>query len=530
MDAGRRGDYSNHAAGMKRRANFGRALASGYGTMAVNVIYTLLSVPIALSYLPTRDFGLWSVVSQVAGYLALIETGMSASISRLLIDHKDDKVSGAFGQVAKTGAMVTLAQGIIAAALGTLAAPVAATFANIPADLRATFLQLVIGQCLLFGVALSLKIYTHLLNAHQRYDIINYAQALSLVVMFLVQWGAFHAHAGVFSLLWSSLAGTVVVQAGTIIGGLRAGVIPPRGSWGRFNGKTFREIFVFGTELFVQILGWQLIGASQLVMISHFLGLEAAGIYAIATKALTLAQQIVWRVFDYSVAGLSEMVARGELGRLRARFGDLVVLSNAFSIAAGFAFATCNQAFIVIWTGRPLVWESINDWLLGGLLFAYTLNRVHGGLAWIAKDVRKMRYVYFVEGLVFVAAAILVVPCYGVAGVVATSIVSDFAVSGTYGLVHSARYLGLTPREAVRQWVYPSIRLIAVLSLPALAVWTFNQRYAPLVRLSLSAAEMGALAIAGVWMVGLNAPLRTELRDLLRSYLGPRVAENPISR
>lgn len=57
------------AAVMSRRANLTKALASGYGAMAVNVVFTLGSVPVALSYLSTAEFGLWALVSQLATYL-----------------------------------------------------------------------------------------------------------------------------------------------------------------------------------------------------------------------------------------------------------------------------------------------------------------------------------------------------------------------------------------------------------------------------------------------------------------------------
>ena len=79
---------------MSRFRNFAQSLASGYVLLGVNVLYTLVSVPLALRYLSKPEFGLWGVTTMVAGYLALVDMGMSASVARLLIDQKDEPGGG----------------------------------------------------------------------------------------------------------------------------------------------------------------------------------------------------------------------------------------------------------------------------------------------------------------------------------------------------------------------------------------------------------------------------------------------------
>ena len=496
---------------MSRRANFARALASGYGTMVMNVGYTLLAVPLALNYLSTREFGLWAVVSQVAAYLALIDCGMSGSISRLLIDHKDDKSDGSYGTVAKTGAVVTVVQGLIAMAVGALAAPWAAKLADIPEDLRGIFVQLVVWQCVIFGASMMLKICTHLLNAHQRFDALNHAQTLSFLAMFATQWITFHAGCGLFSLVWSSLAGAVVTQAITIGACLMADVFPPRQARGRFSVTAFRGIFAFGAELFVQVLGWQLLGATQLIIVSNFLGLEAAATYVVCTRTFTLAQQGVWKVFDFSVAALSEMVARGEREKLRARFRDVLVLSGSLGVATAVIFAACNPAFVSLWTKGRVAWPPLNDWLLGGVLVAYTVNRVHGGLAWVAKSVRQMRYVFLAEGLVFVACGAAVAGPFGLPGVLIASIVCDFAISGTFGLARSATFLEVAPRVIVWDWLRPPARFLFLFTPVALGFWWVTRGLPPVERLLANAGVLGAIGAVLFWFFGLTRELQVEL-------------------
>src|SRR5947207_11887233 len=105
---------------MSRLKRYTHSLASGYAALAANVLYSLASVPIAMHYLSNEEFGLWVLAAQVSAYLALAEFGMSGSIARILIDHKDNLHSGVYGSVIKTGSLVLVIQGVAIGLLGAV--------------------------------------------------------------------------------------------------------------------------------------------------------------------------------------------------------------------------------------------------------------------------------------------------------------------------------------------------------------------------------------------------------------------------
>src|SRR5262245_10355640 len=105
---------------MSRLQRFAHALSSGYLLIVGNVIFTLVSVPLALHYLGPAQFGLWAVVTQLAAYLQLIDFGMAGSLSRILIDHKDDTTSSTCGAVIQTGFRVLAVQGFLIALIGVI--------------------------------------------------------------------------------------------------------------------------------------------------------------------------------------------------------------------------------------------------------------------------------------------------------------------------------------------------------------------------------------------------------------------------
>src|SRR6478609_5715175 len=98
---------------MSRFKRFIHSVASGYVVLAAASLYSLASVPLALHYLSQDKFALWALMASITGYLTLIDLGMSGSVARLLIDHKDDRHNETYGSLIKTGWLVLTVQAII---------------------------------------------------------------------------------------------------------------------------------------------------------------------------------------------------------------------------------------------------------------------------------------------------------------------------------------------------------------------------------------------------------------------------------
>ncbi len=496
---------------MSRRRHLAQALTSGAVSTLINAAYSLISIPLALSYLETREFGMWALTTQIVMYLTLIDSSLSASISRLIIESKDSPQSEEYGKVVATTRVVTRVQGLLAFVVGTGLALAAPTQLDIPTELHGTMLLLLLGQVAVFSAGLGMKAVTHFLIAHQRYDIVNYSMCLGPAVLLGTQWIGFRCGWGVYSLLAASTANAVISQVWLYVGAKRCGAMPPR-NFGKFDKKTFREFFTFGMQLFAQVLGWQLLSASQLIVVTKLLGLEAAAIYATCSKTMMIAQQLVFRVFDFSIPALSEMSARGEHQRLERRFLDLTTLCGVLAAWLAFMVAACNGPFVRWWThGRIEPWAPVNDWLLAALTFAYAVNRVHGGLAWIIKDVRHIRFIFPLEGLCVIAIGALAVWIAGIPGVLAVSVVASFLFSGLMGTRASHRGIGVEMKKIfAAAWGRPVLMLaiFAPIAIGWTSLWRHLSPIPQCVVISLGLVPAGALCM---WFIGLTPKLRSEI-------------------
>jgi len=510
---------------MSRLKRFGHSLASGYVLLCVNALYTFASVPLVLHYLVEKEFGLWALVTQISSSLSLLDLGMAGSVARILIDHKDRPGDGRYGAVIKTGALVMVVQGAVVAAAGLILSFWLPALFKISAVYQHDFQVLVAAQCGILGGLFAGRICSHVLQAHQRYDVTNHAQSGALVVSLGVLWLGFAAGWGLYSLLAASTVTAIVSNLYPLVAVLRLKLFPAAGAWGKVSWSLFKELFKFGTDLFLMSVGYQLTSASQVMMISRTLGLKEAAVWAIATKVFVVMQQAVFQLWTFSANTISEMIVRKEWERVRRRFRDLVVLSGVSSILAAGVLGACNGSFLEVWTKGRINWSVSNDWLLSLLLVVSCVARCHVGLAGQTKKILAMRYIYFIEGLCFVIGGVLVAPFWGITGILFVGITMNIVWSGVYAVYRTARELNESIWHVAFGWMKSPLRfLLLFLPLGAACEWVLRP-LSGLLRLSLSAALVGATGLALGWFVGLTPELRAELTGVtvkLRKRIWPK--------
>lgn len=490
---------------------FFHSVASGYALLAANTVFVLLQIPLALHYLSREQFGLWALVLQLTGYLQLVDLGMSASVARHLIDHKDDRESGVYGSLIQTAGLVLLVQGAIVLLLGVGFAFAASRVLRIATEFDSQFKLLMSVQCGLLALTFPMKIFGHLLTAHQRTDIFNYCQIGLFVVNYAALWISLAYGSGVFSLVLANIAGSLFLVFASCIACAILRLYPSPNAWGRPSWLRFRELFAFGKDVFWIALGAQMINASQTIVVTRAMGLDTSGVWAIGTRAYTLVTQLVWRPFDFSYPALSEMVVRNERTWLLHRFKNLVILSSSLAVACAVMFALCNKAFVELWTHGKVIWSSQYDVLLSLWLIVLTLVHCHSGFVVISKRVRFMKYIYFIEGAAFLTVGSYAASRYGIAGLIVTSIIASLIFSCSYGIWRTANEFNLTVKEVALLWLIPSMRLLLLLGTLAGSIYWAAHFLSAGMQLFIYIITVGTAAIVLFARLGLTAELRQEL-------------------
>jgi len=497
---------------MSRFHRVAHGVASGYAVLAVTAIYGLASIPMALHYLSKERFGLWALMTTIGGYLTLIDMGMSSSVARLLVDHKDHKQTGQYGTMVATGWLVLAVQGTLIACAGSLLAHPLAALLQITPELKSEFVALVCWQSISLGFGFVLSIFAHVLRAHQRMDIVNYTQMLGLGLNLGVIWAFFAAGFGVLSLAWASMVTAGSVGAAGFCACLALKLLPGKGRWGAVSLSQFKSIFGYGKDLFLVSLGTQLVMASQTMIVTRQLGLQAAATWAVATRPFFLLCQAVWRISDTAGPALSEMIVRGERNGLTDRYRSVFIVTASLAGVSAVIFSVTNSLFVAVWTNGKILWPHWNDALLGVWLIVGTVVHAHNCFVLLTKEIRAMRWVYFAEGIVFVALALLAVPLGGFPALIAASILCGVAFSGAYGVFRISAYFQLPVMQVAASWTWPMVRAGLLLIPPsALALWATQSLSSNTARLAVVGTICLPIALLVFLRVGLPRTVQLEL-------------------
>lgn len=506
---------------MSRVKRFAWAVVSGYAALGANVIFTLVSVRIALHYLSNETFALWALISQIVGYLVLIDGGFGVAVARFLADYKDCPKDGRYGTALISGQVIFAAQAIILLVIGLLGAPYLASWFDVQGGDRSAFIFVLRGQTVVFSLLFLAKFVTSPFWSHQRADVLNWASTASFVVNGAVMWWAFAQNWGLVSLLAGQAASIIVYIGWSAIAVVKLGLLPKKGEWGRLDFNQIREFFPFARDLFFMTLGNQLLTASQVIIVTKTLGLNAAAIWTVCSRSFSLAQQATTRIFESSGSVFAEMFVRGETDRLKQRFHDIVALSASVSVALAVLGVAGNALFVQYWTNGRVSWGIENDVLLGAYLIVFSVSRCFTSFVGVTKHVRGLRFIYFFEGLTFIGLAILAAPKLGTAGIAAAALVATLIWSGAYGLFETARYLNVQVGVFLR-WFRPPLWLAIVCTPVGVAAWWAFGFWGNLAAQILIGVAALAIILLASSTIGLSPSLRTELLARLQRALGRR--------
>jgi O-antigen/teichoic acid export membrane protein len=498
-----------------RTHNFFRGLGAGYLATAVNIAYTAVSVPLAVHYLGKEQFGLWALALQITGYLILLDLGVSSAVSRFIADRKDEVDGGGYGSLLLTGAIVFAIQGLLIVIAGVTFSFFAPALFAVPDHLARDFTNVLTIITSLAGLSVALRTLGAPLWAFQRMDISYGLGSFTLLTSFAALWVGFHLGWGIYSFALAGIPAAILCPIITFLICWKSGFYPSAGRWGRPNLLLFRKIFSFGQDVVLVSMGSQLVNASQIMILSRVVGLNAAATFAIGTKLFTMGQQLTGRVIESSAPGLTEMFVQGDTARFNLRFGNIISITAFLATLGATALIALNTPFVSFWTSGAVHWNLTCDALLAGLLIATSITRCLVGLFGLTGSFRPVRHIYFAEGCVFIMVAIPAASHYEIIGVLLASLITHLTVTGVLSFCATRKVLGLA-KNMIRPLVAATtIAVAAFILCPALGRMGFS----PNSMLFLKGIVIFLSAVSG-WFYVFPANLRVDCLAKLSLLLG----------
>jgi O-antigen/teichoic acid export membrane protein len=287
---------------------------------------------------------------------------------------------------------------------------------------------------------------------------VNYSLTAGIMGSFATMLLLFNLGFGIYSFALGQTLSILVVVSWTTIAAWRLRLFPSH--WDPMTRSAWRDLFGFGSEVFLITLGAQLINGSQTFLLTRLLGLEAAAIWSIMTKVFTLLTQLVTRLSSVAIPAFSEMFVRGEHERLCRRYRAVFELSVLASCYFGLFIVFGNSAFVNIWTKGRIYWHPINDCLLALWFILSIQSASHNGLIISTKKVQAAKFFYLLEGVAFILGAAVFLPRAGIPGMLACSIVCTTLLTLAYGTRRVARLFHVGVWNVALKWSASAVRLL----------------------------------------------------------------------
>jgi O-antigen/teichoic acid export membrane protein len=395
--------------------------------------------------------------------------------------------------------------------MGALFAFFAGTWLDVPSDLRPTFAKLMLGQAALSALYQATRMVSSPFYLHHRQDLGNISQMGLFVVYYVVLHIAFAHGMGIYSMLVSQAAGFLWVVPFGYYHCRKHGYYPLKGTWGLPEKDEWLSVWRYSRDqLLIQFAALILMGLPQL-LITRFLGLDAAALWAVCTRPFTILRQTFMRPFNVALPMLTDMFVNGNMQGVSKRWGDVTQIVLAISVC-GYAVAAANNSlFVSLWTHGKIAWAEANNWMTAGYYIAYAAAGLSYGTIGLSKRIGNQRYVPVLQAIITAAMGLTAVRWWGMPGLIAACALPFLFCMTVAGV----RYLAGVTHLPVREFSSRGFLRASVLVPLAVAIAWGASYLQPLLPgyfgLLLSASIGFGCSLGVAILIGVDPGVRTEL-------------------
>jgi O-antigen/teichoic acid export membrane protein len=431
--------------------------AFAYAQFGVAILAGIVLVPLTLHYVGARSWGLWLASGELLGYAGMADLGVLGVLPWMVAEADGRQDRDAMRRLVGHGVWVGLVVAVVYASLSTalwLALSSALRFSNADrAFVGPPFAVLVaIGT-----ISHPFRVFRAALAGLQDASFtgaLSVGQSIATVATTIVLLT--HGY-GLYALALGS-GGPSFVASVIAIARLRAIAPDLTRGWTRPSLLDVRVLLTNGTGVWLGGIGWQLLAATNAIVISYLGHPEWVPVYSCTAKLSAMTTQLTWVLPDSGLVGLAQLYGERERGGLsRLRHVVLMLLRLHLLLAGGAAcvLLAFNPAFVTIWVGPQFFGGlSLNALLAIGVVFS---SLIHGLIttASVLGNRLQVGVVALVNGVVQTLLALALGSSHGLAGIAAACLIAGAITSVPAAIVLLRPVTALTVRHLARELIGP---------------------------------------------------------------------------
>ena len=387
----------------------------GYLLMAITLLKGLIFVPMYLSLIGSRLYGLWLASGGILVWLSMLDLGISQGLIQRIASHYGKKDYNKTGQYFVHGLLCYIALGCIFVLIGFLVSiPLPSLFKSESSEvdtLRRCFQLAVISNVLsivnnvLRGFASSLL--------RPLFSVIS-ALVFSLVGLCIIVYMLFEGHG-----LYSIPTGSLVTNTGLVAfnGGFAIFLVKQLKSRIFLDKVILSDLISIIPSLFGARLGESLVKNIEPTIIAIMISPELSTAFAITRRAGDIVSQGLHIILGSSIPSLTHLYGEGNLDRTTDSIKTLISFVMFCSLGCFSCYIVGNEAFMTLWIKKEHYLGNLMSFLIGmGLLTNTVLNFLSAIHVCIGNINFSMRIV-LVESIVRISLMVLLVYFISILGI-----------------------------------------------------------------------------------------------------------------
>ena len=330
----------------------------------------LISIPLLISKLGDEKFGLLAIAWLISAYFVMSDFGIGVATKKFVASSELDQTEQ--HQVTNLIWVSILMHAVLGILGGVILAQVAPwllkTVFDVPDKLIHESLKAFIWLAYSIPVLLITSCFRNLLEAYQRFDLVNYLKVPASSINFLIPIIFVSSTTNLDALLMYILIGRVVVLFAHIITSLK--VIPEIISYFTIQLVTVKKLFQFGYWVTLSSLINTTVLVSDRILVTSIYSVAAVTYYVtpyeVVTKMWIISSSVLGALFPVLASTRRDAKELTSISKI-----SFIILSSVSAILIAFMILF-SRDILDVWIGQSMVLQSgtVMKWLALGIYFS----------------------------------------------------------------------------------------------------------------------------------------------------------------
>lgn len=436
------------------------------------VLATFFLMPFVVHSLGDRMYGFWALVGTFIGYYGLLDFGLSLAMERYIAGAMGAGNKDELNRIFNSGFLIFTVIGLIALSITLILALVSPWFWS-SIDDASLFSKVVLVLGINMAIGLPIRVFSGILVAQLRFDIISFIQFISLVLRTALIVLALSLGYKVLGLalvtFLSSIPGSIlyVYFANKNLPFLKL----KREYW---NRGTMKTLFSYSSVSFVATVADQLRFHVDVFVITAFINLAAVTHYRIASLMVQYFISLMGASMGVLLPLFSQQDGATDHEAIRETLFFSTKISICLSSFIAFGFITWGKSFIERWMGPDYLdaYLPLCILVLGCMFALWQAPSVF--LMFATSKHKFFALVNSIEGICNVLLSILLVRHYGLIGVALGTFISMAVIKLAIQPVYFCRATSIKYSEYISRMS----KTIAITALSLVIPLVISIRYA----------------------------------------------------